>query len=76
MGLQKHIHIIGFSYQCIRLDLKQTYSIPLDDPLLCLLSKGLVTNYGEGGAGATKWKWGGDVKFYSYEKGVQKKFKP
>ena len=33
--------------------------------------KGLVTNYGEGGA--TK-REGGHVKFYPYEKGGQKKF--
>ena len=39
-------------------------------PLLLALSwrytKGLVTNYGEGG--------GGHVKFYPYEKGAQKNF--
>ena len=33
--------------------------------------KGLVTNYGEGGA--TK-REGGHVKFYPYEKGGQNKF--
>ena len=33
-----------------------------------IYSKGLVTNYGEGG-GATK-REGGHVKFYPYEKGV------
>ena len=33
--------------------------------------KGLVTNYGEGGA--TK-REGGHVKFYPYEKGGRKKF--
>ena len=33
--------------------------------------KGVVTNYGEGGA--TK-REGGHVKFYPYEKGGQKKF--
>ena len=36
-----------------------------------LRHKGLVTNYGEGGA--TK-REGGHVKFYAYEKGGQKKF--
>ena len=34
-------------------------------------TKGVVTNYGEGGA--TKQE-GGDVKFYPYEKGGRKKF--
>ena len=34
--------------------------------------KGLVTNYGEGGA--TKREGGGHVKFDPYEKGGQKKF--
>ena len=36
-------------------------------------SKGLVTNYGDGG-GATKREGGGHVKFYPYEKGGQTKF--
>ena len=36
------------------------------------ICKGLVTNYGEGGA--TKREGGGHVKFYRYEKGGQKKF--
>ena len=37
------------------------------------ISKGLVTNYGEGGGGATK-REGGHVKFYPYEKGGRKEF--
>ena len=38
----------------------------------CLnVSKGVVTNYGEGGY---KTGGGGHVKFYPYEKGGQKKF--
>ena len=39
-----------------------------------LRTKGLVTNYVEGG-GAIK-REGGHVKFYPYEKGGRKKFKP
>ena len=36
--------------------------------------KGLVTNYGEGGGGATKREGGGGhVKFYPYEKGGGRK---
>ena len=35
---------------------------------------GLVTNYGEGGGGATKPEGGGQVKFYPYKKVGQKKF--
>ena len=34
---------------------------------------GLVTNYGEGGGGATKREGGGHVKFYPYEKGGGRK---
>ena len=43
--------------------------------IFLLIYKGLVTNYGEGGGGATK-RDGGHVKFYPYEKGGggQKKF--
>ena len=36
------------------------------------LSKGLVTNYGQGGYN-TGGGGGGHVKFYPYEKGVRKK---
>ena len=36
-------------------------------------NKGLVTNYGEGGA--TKREGGGHMKFYPYEKGGQERFK-
>ena len=39
----------------------------------CEVAKGLVTNYGEGGA--TK-REGGHMKFYPYEKGGRKKFWP
>ena len=35
---------------------------------LRLITKGLVTNYGEG-QGATKREGGGHMKFYPYEKG-------
>ena len=46
---------------------------PPPPPLSYLLtSKGLVTNYGEGGG--YKTGGGGHVKFYPYEKGGQKKF--
>ena len=38
------------------------------------LSKGVVTNYGEGGGGYKTGGGGGHVKFYPYEKGGQKKF--
>ena len=42
------------------------------------LTKGLVTNYREGGGVATKREGGGaQVKFYPYEKeGGRKKFEP
>ena len=32
-------------------------------------TKGLVTNYREGGGGASKREGGGHMKFYPYEKG-------
>ena len=38
-----------------------------------VLTKGLVTNYGEGG-GLQNGRGGGHVKFYPYEKGGWKKF--
>ena len=40
--------------------------------MIYLPSKGVVTNYGEGGGGATK-RGGGHVKFYPYEKGGGRK---
>ena len=38
--------------------------------------KGLVTNYGEKGGGATKWEGEAHVKFYPYEqrRGERKRF--
>ena len=39
------------------------------------VTKGLVTNYGEGG-GVQNGRGGGHVKFYPYKKGGQKKFEP
>ena len=40
---------------------------------LSFVTKGMVTNYGEGGGGY-KMGGGGHVKFYPYEKGGRKKF--
>ena len=43
---------------------------------IALISKGLVTNYGEGGGGLQNGRWGAREVFTPPKKGGQKKFEP
>ena len=66
------MHNVEPSFQTLYDCVLTCYHLKFNSSQPVFANKGLVTNYGEGGL--QNGRGGGDVKFYPYEKGGQKKF--